>query len=192
MKLFSKKLLGITLGVILFNTACTHAIGLSQIENTFDIARANAEKKLATHHGVIPNGAYIARGETFYDTNNQPMLYEFVLMKGTEDVGSFFGNVKTGEVDGGGSLYKSMSYDMDKYYHDLLEPTFQAVNLKVIEKRRINLGIDGNLWRVKFAQPPSTPPMIEFITGCSTAKENGWYEFKRGTGAAICEQPFQM
>lgn len=191
MKLFSKKLIEIALGTIIFSTGCTPTIGLSKTENFFEIARANAEKKLAVHHGLIPNGAYIAKGEIFYNIDNQPTLYEFVLMKGSEDVGSYFGNVHTGEASDG-SLYKSMSYEMDKYYHDLLEPTFQAVNLKVIEKRRINVGIEGNLWRIRFAQPPSTPPMIDFITGCSTAKENGWYEFKRGAGAAICEQPFQM
>lgn len=190
MKILSKKLTAIVLGTIIFSTGCNHTIGLSKAEDIFDIARANAEKKLATHHGLIPNGAYIAKGEIFYDANNQPKLYEFILMKNSQDVGSYFGNTQTGEVSDG-ALYKSMSYEMDKYYYDLLEPTIQVLNLKVIEKRRISAGMDGNSWMIRFAQPPSDRPAIEFVTTCSTLRKDEWFEFKRGDGPPICEQPFQ-
>lgn len=192
MKIFNKPLIAITLGLIIFNTGCSSNPSVSQTENTLGIARVNAEKKLVDHIGQFPYGpgTYIARSETFYDVNNKPKLYEFVLMKDSEDVGSFFGDVYTGEVSPGG-LYKSMSYEMDKYYYDLLEPTIQMLNLQVIEKRRVSAGMDGNSWMIRFAQPLSDRPAIEFVTVCSTSKRDGWFEFRKGKRAPICEQPFQ-
>lgn len=174
----------LTLGLVLFNVGCAHTISSSKVMNTLDIARANAEKRLTNHHALIPNGAYIAKVEVFYDISNQPKLYEFVLMKGSEDVGSYFGDVKTGEASEG-VLHKSMSYGLDEYYSTILEVAFQLGRLKVIEKRRISGGIEGNSWRIRFA-PPIAVDSMNYVKTCSIPEKDGWFQFKQGINS-ICE-----
>ena len=175
----------IMLCIITFNTGCASTISGAE-QNTLDTARENAKKTMATHPGWIPKGAYIAKEEVFYDMHGSPQIYEFILMRGAEDVGSIIGYANTGKVSGG-AMKKSITYQLDKYFNEFPGSALPGLGLEIVEKRKIYSGQYGASWALRFKQLPPPTDQYQYVFACSTSKQGDWFEFRQGGGAPECE-----
>ena len=173
-----EKLIPSVLSAAIIVSGCSSTVGLAKAGNSLDIARANAQQTIAAHPNWIPNGATIGKTEMFYDPTGKVVLYEFILVKGSGDVGSIIGNADTGSTSGG-SMSKSMTYQLDKYFSDVLWQVVPIQKLGVLEKRRLFSGQLGASWGLKFKNQP-TRLEADYLADCAMPLPEGWFEFRQG------------
>lgn len=177
----------IALGLTTQFIGCSNTLNVDEANNIVTVYQAGAEveKFIENHPEWRTKDITITSPEVFYDFSGRPQIYEFILMKRGEDVGSIVASAKTGVLSEQ-TVGHSISYQLDKYFNDFVQGGVRSTGLEILDKRRIYSEKQGASWGLKFKTTPSGQAH-EYIFGCSAPKGNNWFEFRQGAGVAACE-----
>jgi len=165
-----------------------------------EVARQHAEDYLKiplNERQFTPVGVKIARAEIFYDLNEQPTIYEFILELNGKDSGSLTSDIANGRVsgvttyenDGRDSLLigHSQTYRLNHYRDTFLLPMLRSQHFEIAKMMKTTAANQDLGWAVKIKSLNQSTEIRPILLGCSDHIYKGWFIFQPGGGDPVCE-----